>query len=413
MILRKPHLPSVSFFRSLRTTPHPLVRYQHNNVSQSPIEDKKEESSTHITPTPPKFSFTKFCYYTSTLQWKKLIEEQAPVSWRPYLYLMRLDKPIGIWLLMFPCLWSLALAQPFLHVTPYPMILFLLYNLYIFIGATVMRGAGCTINDMWDRKIDQQVERTKTRPLASGQVTMPQAYTFLGAQLLVGLWIALQFNTYSILLGLVSMVFVTLYPLMKRVTYWPQFVLGIAFNWGALIGYPFITGYELMDWSVVLPMYMGGILWTLIYDTIYAHQDKVDDQKIGVKSTALRFGEKTPYWLTAFAVAMTICFWITGLTNDYHLQEQWPYYGAVLGNFAFLLYQIWTVQLNQPNDCMKKFVANKYVGFVMWAGILAANYLLSQEQVQQRVAKYEAAYPKMEQRPYQDAFVNKCKQLFS
>merc|ERR1719233_674127 len=192
--------------------------------------------------------------------------------------------------------------------------------------AFVMRGAGCTINDMWDKNIDKAVERTRDRPITSGQVSMFDALVFLGGQLGVGLLILLQLNWYSVLLGAASMGLVVTYPVMKRFTYYPQFVLGLAFNWGALLGWSALVGS--CDWSVVIPLYLAGISWTMIYDTIYAHQeDKYDDVIIGMKSTAIKFGDQTPVCLSCFATTMitclTYCGWSTGQT--------WPYYGALLG----------------------------------------------------------------------------------
>jgi 4-hydroxybenzoate polyprenyltransferase len=190
-------------------------------------------------------------------------------------------------------------------------------------GAFIMRGAGCTINDMWDRDIDGKVERTKNRPLVAGEITQFDALVFLAAQLGLGLSVLLQMNWYTILLGASSMGLVVVYPLMKRVTYWPQLVLGMAFNWGALLGWSAVQGSVM--WSACLPLYAAGVCWTIIYDTIYAHQDKVDDVLQGIKSTALRFGANTKLWLSGFSVAMIGNLVTTGLVCD----QTWPYYTAV------------------------------------------------------------------------------------
>ena len=209
-----------------------------------------------------------------------------PLSWRPYARLARLDRPIGTWLLLLPCWWSVAMAAGAQGSASWKTV----WLLVLFaIGATAMRGAGCTYNDIVDREFDASVARTRSRPIPSGKVSVKQAWAFLIAQCLIGLVVLLQFNAFAIVVGLASLAIVAAYPFMKRVTYWPQFVLGLAFNWGALMG-----------WAVVMAslgapaflLYVGGIAWTLAYDTIYAHQDKEDDILIGLKSTALKFGDR-------------------------------------------------------------------------------------------------------------------------
>jgi len=185
-------------------------------------------------------------------------------TWKPYFRLMRLDRPIGFYLLLWPCYWSVAIATP-MGSLPSPKLM-LLFG----IGALLMRGAGCTLNDLIDRDIDKLVSRTKTRPIACGDLDIRRAFIFLAAQLSVSFAVLLCFDRYSIVLGATSLILVGLYPFMKRITYWPQVVLGLAFNWGALMGYAAVKGY--CDWSIVLPLYFAGISWTLVYDTIYAHQ---------------------------------------------------------------------------------------------------------------------------------------------
>jgi len=204
---------------------------------------------------------------------------------RPYLRLARLDRPIGTWLLLLPCWWATAMAAP---GWPDPWFLGLFA-----VGALVMRGAGCTVNDIADREFDKKVARTAGRPIASGQVSVAQALAFLALQLGIGLAVLLQFNGYTVILGVSSLALVAIYPFAKRVTYWPQFVLGLTFNWGALVGWAAVTGG--LEAPAVL-LYAAGILWTMGYDTIYAHQDKEDDVLIGVKSTALKFGAATGSW---------------------------------------------------------------------------------------------------------------------
>ncbi|KAG1056597.1 hypothetical protein G6F43_001516 [Rhizopus delemar] len=289
--------------------------------------------------------------------------DHLPSKIAPYAFLTRIDKPIGTWLLFWPCAWSISMAA--YHsgssiVDAASMIA--LFGT----GALTMRGAGCTINDLWDRDIDGKVERTKIRPIAAGLITPKQAVGFLGLQLSVGLAVLTQLNMYSILLGASSLSLVITYPLMKRVTYWPQTVLGLAFNWGALLGWSAMTGS--LDLSVAGPLYLGGVCWTLVYDTIYAHQDKKDDIKAGVKSTALRFGEKTPQWLTGFSTAFVSLTALSGYMNGQGL----PFYAiSVLGTACHLAWQLKTVNYNNPADCWAKFKSNTWTGGIFWSGILA------------------------------------------
>nr|XP_055056735.1 4-hydroxybenzoate polyprenyltransferase, mitochondrial [Misgurnus anguillicaudatus] len=286
------------------------------------------------------------------------IVNAAPASFQPYLRLMRLDKPIGTWLLYLPGAWSIGLAAD-------PGCLPDLRMLALFgVGALLMRGAGCTINDMWDKDFDKKVSRTATRPIASGDVTQFQALVFLGGQLSLALGVLLCLNYYSIALGAASLSLVVTYPLMKRITYWPQLVLGLTFNWGALLGWAAVKGS--CDWSVCLPLYFSGIMWTLIYDTIYAHQDKDDDFKVGVKSTALRFGQDTKLWLSGFSVAMSSGLILAGVNADQTL----PYYCTLSAVTAHLAYQIYTVDINKPEDCWKKFASNRNLGLLLFLGIV-------------------------------------------
>ncbi|XP_076853846.1 4-hydroxybenzoate polyprenyltransferase, mitochondrial [Brachyhypopomus gauderio] len=290
------------------------------------------------------------------------IVNAAPASVQPYLRLMRLDKPIGTWLLYLPCTWSIGLAAD-------PSCIPDLRMLALFgTGALLMRGAGCTINDMWDKDFDKKVFRTAMRPLAAGQISQFQALVFLGGQLSLALAVLLSLNYYSIVLGAASLLLVVTYPLMKRITYWPQFVLGLAFNWGALLGWSAVKGS--CDWTVCLPLYFSGIMWTLIYDTIYAHQDKEDDMKLGVKSTALRFQEQTKSWLSAFTVAMVSGLALAGANADQTL----PYYAAVSTVAALLTHQIYSLDINKPEDCWKKFVSNRNLGLLLLFGIVVGNF---------------------------------------
>jgi 4-hydroxybenzoate polyprenyltransferase len=290
------------------------------------------------------------------------VDRWLPVGIRPYLRLARIDRAIGTWLLLWPCWWSIALASAPGH---WPNIwLMILFG----IGALVMRGAGCTINDMADRDIDGKVARTATRPLASGALSMMQAWLFLALQLLIGFVILLCLSRAAIWLGIASLVIVAVYPFMKRITWWPQVVLGLAFNWGALMGWAAVR-HE-FGW-VSLPLYVAGICWTMVYDTIYAHQDKWDDLQVGVKSTALRFGADTKKWLSGFAVAQVL---LTAIAfNAANLA--WPAYLALLAVAVHLAWQLVGVDLNHPKDCRVKFNSNRNLGLLLFVGIVLGRLL--------------------------------------
>src|ERR1700734_2654123 len=221
------------------------------------------------------------------------VDTLAPPWSRPYLRLARLDRPIGSWLLLLPCWWSAALAAALAgDVSRLPLILVL-----FFVGAFVMRGAGCTWNDITDRDLDALVERTRSRPIPAGQVSVKRAAVFLVVQALIGLVVLLQFNRFAVATGIASLLIVAVYPFMERITWWPQIVLGLAFSWGALMG--FAVTFGRIDATAVL-LYAGSISWVIGYDTIYAHQDAEDDALIGIKSTALLFGARTRPALMAF-----------------------------------------------------------------------------------------------------------------
>ncbi|UWQ63282.1 4-hydroxybenzoate octaprenyltransferase [Leisingera caerulea] len=225
------------------------------------------------------------------------VDTHAPEWTRPYLRLSRADRPIGTWLLLIPCWWGLALA---ILADQSPRWQDLWIAIGCAAGAWLMRGAGCTWNDITDRNFDGQVERTRSRPIPSGQVTVKGALAWMGLQCLLGLMILLTFNQAAIAMGILSLLPVAVYPFAKRFTWWPQVFLGLAFNWGAMLAWVAHTGS--LSWPPVL-LYLAGIAWTLFYDTIYAHQDTEDDALIGVKSTARLFGTQTPMWLRRFIVA--------------------------------------------------------------------------------------------------------------
>jgi 4-hydroxybenzoate polyprenyltransferase len=277
---------------------------------------------------------------------------------------MRLDRPIGTWLLLWPCWWSLVFALETAPATArgwlYLAWLYVLFG----VGAMVMRGAGCTYNDIVDRDFDAKVERTRTRPIPSGQVSVRQAIAFMLALLAVGFAILLQLNWYAVALGAASLLLVFTYPLMKRITYWPQFVLGLAFNWGALLGWAAVAGG--LGWAPAL-LYIGGIAWTLGYDTIYAHQDKEDDILVGVKSTALKLGAATRPWLAGFYAAAVALFAAAAVADGLG----WPFYAALALGAMQLAWQVADVSLDDAADCLVKFKSNRHFGWILVAGLFA------------------------------------------
>ncbi|XP_064636311.1 4-hydroxybenzoate polyprenyltransferase, mitochondrial-like isoform X3 [Lineus longissimus] len=270
------------------------------------------------------------------------ILDAAPVCVQPYLRLVRFDRPIGTWLLYLPCMWSIGLAADAGHLPD--LRLLALFG----VGAFLMRGAGCTINDMWDSDIDSKVARTRDRPLACGQITRFQALVFLGGQLSLALMVLLQLNMYSIILGASSLGLVIVYPLMKRLTYWPQLVLDARFK----------PGFLVLQSS-------GNFL------------DKEDDFLIGVKSTALKFGEDTKKWLTGFAGVMLSGLTLTGVMCNQTL----AYYVGLCAITASLTNQISTLDINNPEDCGKKFRSNRNLGLVLFTAIVIGTLLKKKKQV--------------------------------
>jgi len=288
------------------------------------------------------------------------IDRRLPARLRPYARLARLDRPIGIWLLLFPCWWSIALAAgPDTYYWPNPW-LFLLFAL----GAVTMRGAGCTLNDILDRDIDAKVERTRNRPLPSGAVGVKSALAFLILQLLLGAAILFTLNGMVIALGVGVLALVGTYPLMKRVTYWPQFFLGLNFNFGALMGYAAVT--ETIELAPIL-LYLGGVFWTLGYDTVYAHQDRQDDAAVGVKSTALTLGRKTGRALIVFYGATILLWGACGFVS--HLA--WPYWLTLAAAAAHFTAEIRSLDIDDAADCLKKFRAHQRIGLILLIGIVA------------------------------------------
>ena len=290
--------------------------------------------------------------------------DSLPSSAQPYARLMRLDKPTGFLLLVAPSYWGLAMAAPAASLPS-------LYHMSLFgLGALAMRGAGCTVNDLLDRKFDAQVARTKNRPIASGAVTPRAAVAFLAAELSVAAAILFQFDWHSIALGSSSLVLVGLYPLCKRVTHWPQLVLGMTFNWGVLLGWSVASNGSLCL-SAVLPLYGAAIAWTLVYDTIYAHQDRVDDLSIGLKSTAIAFGDKTKLWLTGFSGSMIAGLVASGLASE----QVWPFYVSVAVTAAHLAHQLAVLDIHDKDNCWRLFKRNSQIGFVLLLGIVMSTLM--------------------------------------
>jgi 4-hydroxybenzoate polyprenyltransferase len=280
--------------------------------------------------------------------------ERLPDRWRDYATLARWDRPIGTWLLLLPCWWGQALTGPLPSL--WLMLLFAL-------GAVAMRGAGCTVNDLTDRRFDRQVARTRNRPLASGRLGTREAFLFIAAQCLVGLLVLTALNWPAVLIAFASVPLIVVYPFMKRVTYWPQAFLGITFNWGALVGYAAVTGT--LDLPALL-LYAAGFFWTLGYDTLYAHQDKEDDALIGVKSTALLLGAATPGWLLFF-YGMTLALLAAA---GAFAGKGILFFAALVPVAWLLLRQARGLRLDDPGDCLARFRANRDVGLAVFAALV-------------------------------------------
>ncbi|MDG1947264.1 MAG: 4-hydroxybenzoate octaprenyltransferase, partial [Amylibacter sp.] len=283
---------------------------------------------------------------------KNWVDLYAPTRFRPYLRLSRAYRPAGTWLLLIPCIWSLCLASLSIDIGYSTNIK---YVILMSIGAFLMRGAGCTWNDITDLKIDVSVKRTKSRPIPSGQITVKQALKWMLIQTLAGAVILFSFDKFTISLGLIALIPVAIYPFAKRFTWWPQLFLGIAFNWGALIGWSSLMGS--LSLSPIL-LYLSGISWTLFYDTIYAHQDKEDDALIGVKSTARLFQLNTKKWLWLFLIIsitlMTLAF-ITALKSENNI---FCFIIGITGILAFGIHLIWqliNLDINNADNCLMIF----------------------------------------------------------
>jgi 4-hydroxybenzoate polyprenyltransferase len=293
--------------------------------------------------------------------------DRAPPRWQPYLRLMRLDRPIGTWLLYWPCVFGLVLgataeSRPFGTLSDWGLVL--LFG----IGAIVMRGAGCTYNDIVDRGFDAKVARTRDRPIPSGAVSVRQAWIFTLAQCLVGLAVLLTLNGTAVILGAASLLLVAAYPFMKRITWWPQAWLGLTFNWGAILGFAAVTGE--VDTADIM-LYAGLFCWTLGYDTIYAHQDKDDDALIGVKSTARLLGTHSRDWILGFfTVAFTLIL-AAGFTEH----AGWPFVFLMLAAGGHMMWQVKKLDIDDSAGCLKLFRANRETGALIALALIAASWI--------------------------------------
>ena len=280
-----------------------------------------------------------------------------PRTWLPYLLLARVDRPIGTWLLFLPGLWGILLVHASVSETVRLVTLFA-------IGSLVMRAAGCVVNDLWDRDIDRKVARTAGRPLASGALRPRHALVFLMVLLLAGLAVLLQLNRLSQVLGMASLLLVGLYPLAKRVTWWPQLMMGLTFGFGAPIGYAAAAGRVDVAW---LALYAAAILWDLGFDTIYAHQDREDDALIGIKSTALLFGARTrPALMVFYGLAVVLIGVALALAG-----AGWMAWIGLAAFAVHLVSQIETLEIGDPKLCLRIFKSNRNAGLLLFAGLLA------------------------------------------
>jgi 4-hydroxybenzoate polyprenyltransferase len=287
------------------------------------------------------------------------VDAFAPDWLKPYARLARWDRPIGIWLLFWPCAFALALAA-----VARPAVGFnFWYLVLMLVGATLMRGAGCTGNDIVDAKIDTMVARTRSRPIPSGAATRTQAAAFLVAQSLLALVILLQFNLLTIVLGIASLALVAIYPFMKRVTWWPQFFLGLAFSYGAIVGWT--AQIDSLGWPPIL-LYAGCILWVIGYDTIYALQDIEDDTLIGVKSTARLFGSRTRPIVAGIYAGAYILWVLAALAAG----GGWLFVLASLVPGGLMAWQVWTLNADEPQNPYLRFTSNHWVGFTLTLALL-------------------------------------------
>lgn len=299
------------------------------------------------------------------------VDRYAPKATRPYLRLSRADRPIGTWLLLTPCLWGIALAALGSGYQTWDVWLVVSCAA----GAFLMRGAGCTWNDITDRHIDAAVARTRSRPLPSGQVTVRQSVVWMGVQAGAAALILFSYNGLSIGLGIGSLALVSIYPFAKRFTWWPQVFLGLAFNWGALLA--FAAHANAIVWPAVA-LYLSGIAWTLFYDTIYAHQDKEDDALIGVKSTARLFGQNSKTWLQGFMMAAVVLMALAVMGMLVQSGKPLAMAVALIGVWLFGWHMAWQVRrlnLDDPDSCMVVFRTNRDAGLIPALFLATAAFL--------------------------------------
>ncbi len=291
-----------------------------------------------------------------------LIIKLLPVSFRPYIKLSRLDRPIGIWLLMWPAWWSIGLSLSLENEVKG----IFLYALF-FLGAVVMRGAGCTFNDIIDMKLDSKVQRTASRPLPSGEISKKNAIIWLSIQCIIGFLILLQFNLLTIFTGLLSLILIGIYPFMKRITWWPQLFLALAFNYGVIIGWVEINNSITY---ICLILYLAGIFWTLGYDTIYALMDMDDDKDVGIKSLAIYIGQKKiKIFLSIFySSTFLLLFLCAALVN-----VKWFFWPMLAISFSQLIWQVLTLNPNSKKDCLNKFKSNNFFGCAIFLCFLIGN----------------------------------------
>ena len=282
---------------------------------------------------------------------------------KSYILLMRLNSPIGSMLLLYPCLWGLISASSSIEEILQNIFLFIIFIL----GAFIMRSAGCVINDIFDRNIDIQVDRTKSRPLADKSISLHESVVIFITLSSIGLCILLSLNTLSIKVGLLSFILLIIYPLTKRITYWPQLFLALTFNIGVLIGYAAIT--NILPFEIYF-LYAAGIFWTLGYDTIYAYQDIDDDISIGVKSTAILFKDSAKYWISSFYILMTSNLLIFGLLSS----QEMIYFLLLILILSHQLFQIYKLDIKRPEVCLAIFKSNKYLGLLVCL-VLLSNYI--------------------------------------
>ena len=302
--------------------------------------------------------------------YKNWVDLYSPASLRPYFRLSRADRPAGTWLLLLPCLWSLCLAI-LSNKTLQPINIFYIIIMMI-AGAFLMRGAGCTWNDITDQKIDASVARTKSRPIPSGQISTRQALNWMFIQTLAGAVILFTFNNFTIFLGLIALIPVAIYPYAKRFTWWPQLFLGIAFNWGALIGWSSYTGS--LSLSPIF-LYFSGISWTLFYDTIYAHQDKEDDVLIGVRSTARLFHSNTKKWLWGFlliSMSLMITAFLLAIDSNINIFSLIIGISGIFAYGAHLIWQLISLDINNADNCLLMFRSNRNAGLIPIVGFICA-----------------------------------------